>query len=149
MFSWKGDKLFVSFLTCLEPPDLSQCLNNVQPARYNRVLEVKCYAPGNPPPDVTCQLWDENNVVLGREGRYCYVLHICCHNALLSNSIIQNWPLIIPSVLTWGVLEKEHTLLLVMGKDRSQIEEGLTRWISLHSLTLQFHLYSIENTGKI
>ena len=97
MFSSKSDVESVSFLTCLDPPDLSKCLNDIQPAKYESTLTVKCYAPGNPKPDVTCQLWDENDVVLRSLGKYCYALHISCHKALPSRN---ERCLLVPIVLT-------------------------------------------------
>lgn len=88
MFSWKSDNIYrlSHFVTHLDPPDYSQCLNNFQRAKYDSVLAVTCHATGNPNPDVTCQLWDENNAVLASEGRYCYVLCICCYKPLVSNN---------------------------------------------------------------
>ena len=73
-------------VSCLDPPHLSQCLNNIQLTKYDNTLRVKCYAPGNPDPAVTCQLWDENDVVLRSLGNYFYALHISCHKALLLKS---------------------------------------------------------------
>lgn len=59
MQSFSNDSYFI--VSCLDPPNLSQCLNDIQPAIYDSILTVKRYAPGNPDPDVTFQLWDENN----------------------------------------------------------------------------------------
>ena len=84
-------------MTYLDRPDLTQCLNNVQKVKYDSVLTVKCYAPGNPDPDVACELWDENDKVLERRGKCYYVLHINGRKELL----LKNEPfLLVPSVLT-------------------------------------------------
>lgn len=67
------------FLTCLDPPELSRCLHNVQQVKYDSTLIVECYAPGNPIPNVACELWGENDNVLQRLGKCCYVFHINGH----------------------------------------------------------------------
>ena len=48
---------------------------------------MKCYAPGNPEPDVKCELWDENNVVLRSEGKYYYLLQVSFLEIQLTNAI--------------------------------------------------------------
>ena len=69
-------------LIYVDPPDVRQCLDDIQPADYDSTLTVKCYAPGNPDPTVMCQLWDENSDILRSLGNCCYSLHISCHKAL-------------------------------------------------------------------
>ena len=84
MYRFPNGPYFI--VSCLDPPDLSQCLNDIQQTKYDSTLRVKCYAPGNPNPTVTCQLWDENDVVLRSLGNYFYALHISSHKALLLKS---------------------------------------------------------------
>lgn len=102
MFSWKYDIEVVLFLTCLDKPNLSQCLNKIEQVKYDSTLTVKCQALGNPDPDVRCELWDENNAMLRNLGKY-YILHINCHKALLS----KNRPCLsqVSFTLIWGILE--------------------------------------------
>ena len=64
------------FAIYLDAPDLSQCLNNSLPVEYGSTLVVKCYIPGNPDPDVKCDLVGENNVMLHSEGKYVYSLQV-------------------------------------------------------------------------
>ena len=77
-----------NFVICLDPPGLSQCLNDIQPAKYNSTLTVKCYALGNPEPDVKCELWDEKNVVLHSEGKYCYLFQFSTHKFSTDSSFV-------------------------------------------------------------
>ena len=74
------------FMTFLDPPELSRCLNNVQQVKYDSTLTIECYAPGNPVPNVACELWGENDTVLQRLGKCCYIFHINGHKELVSKN---------------------------------------------------------------
>ena len=69
---------------CLDPPDLSRCLNDIKQAKYNSTLTVNCYAPGNPDPIVKCELWDENNAVLHTEGKCFYSAQVIYYKIIMS-----------------------------------------------------------------
>lgn len=72
------------FVTCLDVPDLSQCLNDILSVKYDSTLVVKCYVPGNPDPDVKCELLSEKNVAIHSEGKYVYSLHVNYDEILIS-----------------------------------------------------------------
>ena len=72
------------FVTFLAVPDLSQCLNDILPVKYDSTLVVKCYVPGNPDLDLKCELLGENNVALRSEGKYVYSPHANYHEILIS-----------------------------------------------------------------
>ena len=74
-------------MLCLDPPELSHCLNEIHPVKYDSVLKVKCYAPGNPVPDLKCELWDENDVLLHSEGKCFYLLQSSYHKILMMNLV--------------------------------------------------------------
>lgn len=74
-------------MLCLDPPDLSHCLHEIQPAKYDSVLMVACFAPGNPKPDLKCELWGENNVLLHSEGECFYLLQSSVYRLLMMNLV--------------------------------------------------------------
>ena len=69
---------------CLDPPYLSQCLNDIKQVKYNSTLTVTCYAPGNPDSIVKCELWDEDNAVLHTEGKCLYLVQVIYYQKVIS-----------------------------------------------------------------
>ena len=76
----------LNFLTCLDVPDLSQCLNDILQVKYDSTLAVKCYVPSNLKRDIKCDLLDGNNVALCSEGKYVYHFKL-----IITNTNIKRW----------------------------------------------------------
>lgn len=113
------------FIICLAVPDLSQCLNNILPVKYDSTLVVKCYVPGNPNPDVKCELLGENNVALRSEGKIVYSFHVNYHQIVTSK---EESYLLVGSVFMslFNILEKNKNTFASNGK-----QQGLMKRIPL------------------
>ena len=99
----------------LDVPDLSQCLNNILPVKYDSTLVVKYYVPGNPNPDVKCELLGENNVALRSEGKIFYSFHVKYHKIVTSK---EESYLLVGSVFIslFNILEKNKNTFASNGK---------------------------------
>lgn len=99
----------MSHLFVLDAPDLSQCLNNIMPAKYDNTLVLKCYVPGNPDLDVKCDLLGESNVVLRSEGKCVYSLQFNYYKML----ILKDRFYFFSSAFTWAPRKIQNRLYIL------------------------------------